>query len=424
MFLTEMKASEDRSPWGDFWFQPVGVNSLSGVNVTPDSAMRVTAVYACIAVLSQSFAILPPVLYRRNGRKKERVTDHWLYKLLAKRPNRYQNAFEWREMLQGHLSLRGNCYNRIIANQRGHITELLPINPDSVTVLVGNDGNYSYRIKNRNGTEELFSREEIWHIKGLAPDIYRGYNPIELARDAVGVALSAQSYGAKFFANDAKPAGGWIEFPGMFKDREARKLFRESWQEMQSGVNRGKTAVLDQGMKYHEIGISNADAQFLESRKFSVEDIARLFGVPPHRIGHLDKATNNNIEHQGLEFVTYVMMPWAERWEASIECRLLPEYDDLYIEYDFSRLLRGDSASRSAFYHNGILDGWLTRNEAREDENKDPIEGLDEPLRPLNMMPESDASKALEAEKKPKILKQTVFRDANQMVVASQEEIE
>jgi len=423
MFLTGFKATEDRSPLSDFWFQPVGANSLSGMNVTPDSAMRVTAVYACIAVLSQSFAILPPVLYRRNGRKKERVTDHWLYKLLAKRPNRYQNAFEWREMLQGHLALRGNCYNRIIANQRGEITELLPINPDSVTMLVRNDGNYNYRVKNKNGSEETFGREEIWHIKGLSPDIYRGYNPIELARDAVCVALSAQSYGAKFFANDARP-GGWIEYPGTFKDRESKEIFRESWQKQQSGINKGKTAILDLGMKYHEIGISNADAQFLESRKFSVEDIARLFGVPPHRIGHLDKATNNNIEHQGLEFVTYTMTPWAERWEASIECDLLPEDDDLYIEFDFARLLRGDSASRSAFYHNGILDGWLTRNEAREDENKDPIEGLDEPLRPLNMMPESDASKALEAEKKPKILKQTVFRDANQMVVASQEEIE
>jgi HK97 family phage portal protein len=392
MFLTGFKASEDRSPWGDFWFEPAGINSLSGVRVSADTAMRVSAVYACVAVLSESFAILPPVLYQRSGRKKKIITNHWLFNLLAKRPNRYQNAFEWREMMQGHLSLRGNAYNRVIANFRGQITELLPINPDAISIQIAANGDYNYKVKNRDGTEDIFARGEIWHLKGLSPDIYRGYSPIELARDAVGMAISAQNYGAKFFANDAKPAGGWIEFPGSFKDREARKIFRETWQEMQAGGNRGKTAVLDQGMQYHEIGINNTDAQFLESRKFSVEDIARLFRVPPHRIGHLERSTFNNIEFQGLEFVTYTMAPWAERWEASIEAELLPEEDgDLFLEFDFARLLRGDSKSRAAFYQSSILAGWYTRNEAREAENMDPIDGLDEPLRPLNMIQESDA---------------------------------
>jgi len=401
MFLTGFSASEDRSPWSDWWFEPVGVNSLSGVRVTADTAMRVTAVFACVAVLSESFSILPPVLYQRNGRKKKQITNHWLYNLLAKRPNRYQNAFEWREMMQGHLALRGNAYNRVIANFRGQITELLPINPDAISIQIDAKGDYNYKVKNRDGTEDIFARGEIWHLKGLSPDIYRGYSPIELARDAVGMAISAQNYGGKFFANDAKPAGGWIEFPGSFKDREARKIFRETWQEMQAGGNRGKTAVLDQGMQYHEIGINNTDAQFLESRKFSVEDIARLFRVPPHRIGHLERSTNNNIEFQGLEFVTYTMAPWAERWEASIEAELLPEEDgDLFLEFDFARLLRGDSKSRAAFYQSSILTGWMSRNEAREAENMDPLDGLDEPLRPLNMVEESDAED-LEDENEP-----------------------
>ncbi|MFA6076340.1 MAG: phage portal protein [Negativicutes bacterium] len=391
MFLSMFNASVDKSPFGDFWFTPVGQNTMSGQRVTPDSAMQVTAVFACVAVLSESFAILPPVLYRQNGRKKEKVTDHWLYKLIAKRPNRYQNAFEWREMCQGHLVLRGNCYNRIIANSRGEITELLPINPDSVTITVKSDGDYSYLIKNRDGSQTTFSREEIWHIKGLAPDIYQGYSPIAIARDSIGVALSAQAYGAKFFSNDAKPNGGWIEFPGQFKDTEAKKIFRESWQSMQGGGNRGKTAVLDMGMQYHDIGVSNVDAQFLETRKFSIEEIARLFRVPPHRIGHLERSTNNNIEHQGLEFVTYTMTPWAERWEAAIEADLLPDDSDLEIEFDFNRLLRGDSKARAAYYHFGVLDGWLTRNEPRIAEGLDPIDGLDEPLRPLNMVPEDEA---------------------------------
>jgi HK97 family phage portal protein len=401
MFLSIFNASVDKSPYGDFWFTPVGANSMTGQRVTPDTAMQVTAVFACVAVLAESFAMLPPVVYRQNGKKKDIVTDHWLYKLLAKRPNRYQNAFEWREMCQVHLALRGNAYNRIIANSRGEITELIPINPDSVTIQVKQNDDYNYLIKNRDGTQEVLSRGEVWHVKGLAPDIYQGYSPIAIARDSIGVALSSQAYGAKFFANDAKPNGGWIEHQGTFKDREARQIFRDTWQAMQGGNNRGKTAVLDMGMKYHDIGVSNADAQFLETRKFSIEEIARLFRVPPHRIGHLERSTNNNIEHQGLEFVTYTMTPWAERWEAAIESDLVPDGDDLEIEFNFDRLLRGDSKARAAYYHAGVLDGWLSRNEARAMENLDPIIGLDEPLRPLNMVPENEADELLD-ENEPK----------------------
>lgn len=391
MWLSGFKASEDRSLFGDFWFTPVGNASLSGARVTADSALQVTAVYACVKVLAESLAILPPILYERKGNKKVIITNHWLYKLLKKRPNRYQNAYQWREMLQGHLALRGNAYNEIIANARGEITELLPIHPDAIKVQIKADGSYNYRISYQDGSSQIKERGEIWHLKGLSPDIYQGYNPIQVARDSIGTALSAQSYGAKFFANDAKPQGGWIENPGAFKDVEAKRIFRESWQSQQGGANRGKTAILDNGMKYHEIAVSNADAQFLETKKFSVEDISRFFGVPPHRIGHLERSTNNNIEHQGLEFVMYTMAPWAERWEAAIEFDLVPEDSGIEIEHDFTRLLRGDSKARTAYYQSGVLTGWLTRNEARVAENLDPIDGLDEPLRPLNMVSEAEA---------------------------------
>jgi len=390
MFASLFKA-EDRSPFGNYWFEPVGTRSMAGMQVTPDSAMRVSAVYACVRELSQSFAVLPVEFYRQQGRKRVKVTNHPLYKLLRKRPNRWQNAYEWREMLQGHIALRGNAYNYVSANSRGEIKELIPLHPDRVKIAIKSDGDYGYEYTERGGQKTTYAREEIWHIKGLAPDIYRGYNPIELARDSVGTALAAQEYGARFFANDAKPTGGWIEHPGSFKTPEAKKQFRDSWQQMQSGFNRGKTAILEGGMKYHDIGISNVDAQFLETKKFGIEDIARMFGVPPHRIGHLERSTNNNIEHQGLEYVTYTMMPIAERWEASIEAELLFDDDEIEIEFNFSRLLRGDSKSRGSYYKDGILTGWMTRNEAREMENLNPIDGLDEPLRPLNMMPESEA---------------------------------
>jgi hypothetical protein len=219
-------------------------------------------------------------------------------------------------------------------------------------------------------------------------------SPIELARESLGMALAAQDYGARFFANDAKPTGGWIEFPGNFKDAEAKRVFRESYQQAQSGSNRGKVLVLENGMKFHEVGVTNKDAQFLELRKFQITDIARLFRVPPHMIADLDRATFSNIEQQSLEFVMHTMTPWAERWEAAIGRDLIFDSEALEVEFDFSNLMRGDVASRSAYYQSGIQNGWLTRNEARAAENLNPIAGLEQPLRPLNMVEESDAQES------------------------------
>jgi HK97 family phage portal protein len=382
----------DRSPWGDFFFEPVSVRTGSGMRVSPDSALRLAAVYACVRVLSESMASLPLVIYqRRADGGKDKVTDHWLYRLLAKRPNRFQNPFEWREMLQGHLALRGNAYNQIITNAKGEVVELMPLHPDRIRLELLPSGEYRYRFTDRFGSESILPRGEVWHLRGLSSDGLMGMSPIELARENLGMALAAQDYGARFFANDAKPTGGWIEFPGSFKDSEAKKVFRESYQQAQSGANRGKVLVLENGMKFHEVGVTNKDAQFLELRKFQITDVARLFRVPPHMIGDLDRATFSNIEQQSLEFVMHTMTPWAERWEASIESELLLEGDDIEVEFDFANLMRGDAASRASYYQSGIQNGWLTRNEARIAENLNPLDGLDEPLRPLNMVEESTA---------------------------------
>ena len=387
-----MASSEDRSPWGDFWFEPVSARTTSGARVSADSAMRLAAVYACVRILSETMAALPVVMYRaRADGSKDIVTDHWLHRLLGCRPNRYQNAFEWREMLQGHLVLRGNAYNRIMANSRGEILELMPIHPDRIRMELTPVGDYRYRVTDRLGNESVLPRGEIWHLRGLSSDGMMGLSPIELARESLGMALAAQDYGARFFANDAKPTGGWIEFPGSFKDAEAKKVFRESYQQAQSGANRGKVLVLENGMKFHEVGVTNRDAQFLELRKFQITDIARLFRVPPHMIADLDRATFSNIEQQSLEFVMHTMTPWAERWEASIESELMLDGEELEVEFDFGNLMRGDAASRAAYYQSGIQNGWLTRNEARVAENLNPIDGLDEPLRPLNMIEEGAA---------------------------------
>ena len=392
-FFNRFRASaDDRSPWGDFWFEPVSVRTGSGVRVSADHSMRLAAVYACVRILSETMASLPFVMYRpRADGGKDRVKDHWLYTLLAKRPNPFQNAFEWREMLQGHLVLRGNAYNRIVSNARGEITQLSPIHPDRIRMELLPSGDYRYRVSDRQGQESVVPRGEIWHLRGLSSDGMMGLSPIDLARESLGMALAAQDYGARFFANDAKPTGGWIEFPGSFKDSEAKKVFRESYQSAQSGANRGKVLVLENGMKFHEVGVTNKDAQFLELRKFQITDIARLFRVPPHMIADLERATFSNIEQQSLEFVMHTMTPWAERWEASIESDLLFDGEELEIEFDFANLMRGDAASRSTYYQSGIQNGWLTRNEARIAENLNPLTGLDEPLRPLNMVEEGAA---------------------------------
>jgi HK97 family phage portal protein len=389
-------SSGDRSPYGEFWFEPVSARTGSGMRVSPDSALRLAAVYACVRILAETMASLPLVIYqRRPDGGKDKVTDHWLYRLMAKRPNRFQNPFEWREMLQGHLALRGNAYNQIITNPRGEIIELMPIHPDRVKIELLPSGEYRYRVTDRFGAVGILPRGEVWHLRGLSSDGLMGMSPIELARENLGMALAAQDYGARFFANDAKPTGGWIEFPGSFKDSEAKKVFRESYQQAQSGANRGKVLVLENGMKFHEVGVTNKDAQFLELRKFQITDIARLFRVPPHMIADLERATFSNIEQQSLEFVMHTMTPWAERWEASIESELLLESDDIEIEFDFANLMRGDAASRSSYYQSGIQNGWLTRNEARVAENLNPLDGLDQPLRPLNMV-EEDAAEDLE----------------------------
>lgn len=387
MFLSRIRA-QDRSPWGSFFFEPVGVRTGSGARVTPDSAMALSAVFRAVSLVSGHMALLPLKFYKRDSLDQ---IDHPLLRILNRRPNKWQNAFEWREMLQGHIELRGNAYNEIFSDLRGQITDLVPRHPDRVKIELLPDGDYRYRITDPDGTQRTVARDSIWHIRGLSSNGIVGLSVIEYARESFGLGLSAQSYGARFFANDAKPAGGWVEFPGSYKDKSQRDQVRESIQDAQSGGNRGKLMLLDHGMKYHEVGVSNDDAQFLETRKFQIEDIARWFGVPPHKIGSLDKATFSNIEQQALEYITDALLTRASRWEASIEADLLFDHEEIDVEYDFDELMRGDQAARSSYYHNGILDGWLVRNEARAKERLQPIDGLDEPLRPLNMVEESQA---------------------------------
>lgn len=383
------KFASDRSPWGDFWFESVGTRTISGMRVSADTAMQLSAVYRAVSLLSGHMALLPVKFYKKGTRK--RINKHPVLTLLTKRPNRFQNAFEWREMIQGHIELRGNAYNEIIANSKGQITELIPRHPDKVTVEQLESGDYRYKVTNPDGTTRYVPRGSMWHLRGISSNGITGMSVIECARESFGLGLAAQSYGARFFANDAKPSGGWIEYPGQFKDKEARAQFREAVQEAQSAANRGKLMTLDRGMKYHEVGVNNSDAQFLETKKNTVSDIARWFGVPPHKIGDLDRSTNNNIEQQALEYIQDGLLPRAVRWSTSIEAELLFDDEEIDVEFDFTILLRGDSTSRANYITKMVNGGILTRNEGREIEGREPLPGLDEPLRPLNMVEESEA---------------------------------
>lgn len=387
MFFLKPKAdagTSDRSPWGNFWFSANPGNA----RVTAATATGLTVVYACVKVLAESFAVMPYRLYKptSDGKRGPRVTNHWSVKRFSKAPNKFQSPYEWRLMLMGHLALRGNAFCQIDANGRGDITSLLPLHPDRMQAELLDNGNYRFKYTTQDGKTIRYRRDEIWHLRAMSDDGIVGISPIEQCAQAIGEGLSMQSYSSRFFANDAKPGGGWIEVPGSFANTHDKQTFRDSWQTMQGGANRGKVAVLEKGMKFHELSLTNSDAQFVEARAAKVTDLCRIFRVPPHMVADMARATFSNIEQQSIEFWTNTMLPWAELWESSIEFHLLGEDTMFEPEFNMDRMLRGDSAARTAYYTGGITGGWLTRNEAREMEGLDPLDDLDEPLVPLNMV--------------------------------------
>ena len=385
--MFRMESAAARSPIDDFWYKPLSWNASTG-HVSAESALRLAVVYACIGVLAQTVGHVPLPLYKRNSDGgKQRATDHWAYKLINLRPNEWQTPFEFREMMQGHLALRGNAYAWKKFAPDGSITDLIPLHPDKVQPqrVVGTMS-LRYQYTDPDNKKWVLRQSEVLHLRGLSADGLIGLNPIEVQRITLGFGLTTQDYGRRFYENDAS-AGNWIEFPGKFKDKDAQDNFKDSWQTAQTGKNRFKTPVLTEGMKLHEMQLKNTDAQFLETLKYQGSDICRIFRMQPHKVGILDNATFSNIEQQSLEHVTDTLMPWFTRWEERLSLELLDEDDqqEYFFEFLVIGLLRGDSNARGNFYNKSILTGWMTRNEARILENMNPLPGLDEPLQPLNM---------------------------------------
>ena len=375
--------------------------TTSGKTVTERSAMQMTAVYSCVRILAEAVAGLPLHLYRYNADGgKEKAIDHPLYLLLHDEPNPEMSSFVFRETLMTHLLLWGNAYAQIIRNGKNQVVALYPLMPNKMSVDRDENGKLYYTYY-RGSDEALRDRQyavklqpsDVLHIPGLGFDGLVGYSPIAMAKNAIGMAIACEEYGAKFFANGAAP-GGVLEHPGTIKD-PAR--VRESWQSTFGGSgNANKIAVLEEGMKYTPIGISPEQAQFLETRKFQINEIARIFRVPPHMVGDLEKSSFSNIEQQSLEFVKYTLDPWIVRWEQSIMRSLLlqSEKKEYFVKFNLEGLLRGDYQSRMNGYAIARQNGWMSANDIRELENQDRIpaeEGGDLYLINGNMLPMANA---------------------------------
>lgn len=355
--------------------------TTSGKPVNERTAMQTTAVYACVRILAEAVASLPlhVYVYQDDGGKKL-VHDHPLYYLLHDEPNPEMTSFVFRETLMSHLLIWGNAYAQIIRDGAGRVLGLYPLLPDKMEVQRDDKGNIYYVYSRNSDENPMFKEygniklkaEDVLHIPGLGFDGLIGYSPIAMAKNAVGMTLACEEYGASFFANGANP-GGVLEHPGVLKDPSK---VRESWNSVYRGVsNAHKIAVLEEGMKYQQIGIPPEEAQFLETRKFQINEIARLYRIPPHMVGDLDKSSFSNIEQQSLEFVKYTLDPWVIRWEQSLQRSLLlpGEKGKYFIKLNVDGLLRGDYQSRMNGYAVGRQNGWFSANDIREMENMNPI---------------------------------------------------
>ena len=354
--------------------------STSGKPVNERSAMQMTAVYSCVRILAEAVAGLPLHLYKYTDTGgKEKAVDHPLYLLLHDEPNPEMSSFVFRETLMTHLLLWGNAYAQIIRNGKGEVVALYPLMPNKMTVDRDSNGQLYYTYQRTNeeaptmeGTSVKLKPSDVLHIPGLGFDGLVGYSPIAMAKNAIGMAIACEEFGAKFFANGAAPSGV-LEHPGTIKDPSR---VRDAWQSQFGGAsNSGKVAVLEEGMKYTPISISPEQAQFLETRKFQINEIARIFRVPPHMVGDLEKSSFSNIEQQSLEFVKYTLDPWIIRWEQSMARVLLSldEKKEYFIKFNLEGLLRGDYQSRMNGYSIARQNGWMSANDIRELENLDRI---------------------------------------------------
>lgn len=383
---TEQKNGVNINELMDLRFGP---NTVSGVAMSPSLAMQVSTVYACIRVVSESFAQLPVAVVKRDRTTGTRTKDyeHNIYTLLGVRPNSWMTPFEFHEQLVSHVMLRGNFVAAKVKSSDGRILELLPIHPDSVSCSQTTNYDLLYQVRLSDGKIMTLGQEDIFHVRGPSDNGYWGYSVVTKQRETLGLAATTLQHGAALFGNGAKP-GGILYHPEKMGDDAQRRL-KESWQDAFRGVNSSSTAVLEEGMKWEQITMTSEDSQFLETRKFTRSEIAALFRVPPHKIGDMEHATFSNIEHQSLEFVQDAILPMAVRVEQAIQRDLMPvrhRYTHS-AKYNLDGLLRGDIKTRFETYAIAIQWGIYNPDECRELEDRNPRLKGDVYLSPMNMIP-------------------------------------
>ena len=364
----ERRAYNPNDTWASF-------QALRNTSSDPEG---ISAVYACVSAISETVASLPLILFKRDGEDRTRANEHPLYRVLHDQANEHQTALEFRELMQANVLLRGNAYARIEFDGSGQVSALWPINPDRVSVIRNGD-RLAYEYTDSDGKLIRLLSHEVLHLRHrLGPDGVLGVSPIQAARGVIDLAQAEQDHGAGTFANGTR-LSGVLKFPGLLKP-EQRIAIRDSWASQHAGgSNAGKTAILESGVEFQQVSMTLEDAEWIAARQFSVEEVARLFRVPPTVIGDLMHGNFSNSLEMGRQFITLSLRRHLVAWEQAIQSKLLTEAGRriYFAEHQVEGLLRGDSATRASFYSSGIRDGWMLRSEARKLENLPAVQGID-----------------------------------------------
>ena len=354
------------APW---WNQLLGwVPTRAGTTIDEQSALALPIVYACVRVIAESIASLPLITYRRTPEGgKERATDNPYYSLFHDAPNPAMTSFGWRETLMTHLTTWGNGYNEI--TETGFGTEVWPLPPHRMEVG-WEAGHKVFDYLADDGQKKRLDAKRIWHIPGLSTNGLVGLSPIQAHRESLGEMLATRDFGSSFYRNNARPAAV-LEHPATLSAGAIERLATQMDQLRGTG-NAGKTIVMEEGMKLHEVGVPPEDAQYIETRKLQREDVCSIYRMPPHMVGVLDHATFSNIEHQSIDFVVHTLRPWLVRLEQSIKSFFLADQPDIFVEFLVDGLLRGDAEARSKALAVQLEHEAITVNEWREIENRNP----------------------------------------------------
>ena len=391
LFRARDKPQDSVSAAPTFYFG----TSSAGKSVTAQTAIQLSTVYACVRVISETVASLPLGVYEATDDGNQKAAEHPLYRLLHDEPNTEMTSFVFREVMLTHLLLYGNSYSQIIRSGKNSIVGLYPLLPDHMDVDRDSKGNLTYTYTTSDGKTVVIKPTDVLHIPGLGFDGVMGYSPIALEKSAIGLGIASEEYGSKFFSNGARPSG-ILTHPNTVKNPKA---IRESWNTAYGGSsNANRVAILEEGMTFTPLSIPNNEAQFLETRKFQVEEICRIFRVPPHLVGDLEHATFSNIEHQSIDFAVHTIRPWLVRIEQAMNRALFSDQEKgkFYVQFNIDGLMRGDYKSRMEGYAIARQNGWMSANDIRELENQNPIpaeEGGDAYLVNGNMISITSAMK-------------------------------